>query len=732
MTHLLVLVLALPGQEPDSVPPADSVEIQMENVAYASDSLVFYPSSRNIVLVGASRIDYRDMTLEADTVVYDAAAGSVEASGSPELIDRGESITGSRMYYSLSTRRGRIDAPDSRYEFGYYTGTTVTQVGRREFNITDARFTTCSEDSSHYYFYSPQMKVFQNDRAVARPVYMYVEDTPVFFFPWWVFPIRTGRQSGFTIPKFGQTSRDGRYLRDLGYYFAFSDYMDLLVSGDIMDKSRVALSARERHVLRYVHHGSAEVEWRREFQTGLDRWRLFGEHLHDFPDGSSVRLRGEILSDRSYLKETQQTPEARMNNEIRSWANFSRPLGRAAFQLTLDRTAYLGTDPDSIPDETESVQSLPDARLTLPSAPLFGAPADPSRRRPWHSLYWNLSAHYLSTDTRREDTRETHSGLRAQSDVTGSWRPWDVLSVSPRITGTATAYDRDRLGGRYPWWLAGSAGISTSTDVYGTFSTVLFGFSALRHTITPSVTLGWVPDTYLAYGDGGLAPAPADSADDVYFSFSDFRLPSPGTTLRLGLFQSLEAKRVSGDRVERVELATLELSATADLTDADTVFSPLAARLTLTPGSALGLSADASWNPYSSELEQMDFTTTLRLAGEDQTLVPDSARSSQSGLPLRLSLSHYYRIGLGEESDLSKLRAAATLALSPSWSLQYDAYYDVLEGSFVSQSYTLRRDLHCWEAMFVRHVSDVDAGFYFRINIKDLPDIKIEQHVSNF
>ena len=54
------------------------------------------------------------------------------------------------------------------------------------------------------------------------------------------------------------------------------------------------------------------------------------------------------------------------------------------------------------------------------------------------------------------------------------------------------------------------------------------------------------------------------------------------------------------------------------------------------------------------------------------------------------------------------------------------------EGAFINQSYTLRRDLHCWEALFVRHISDTDSGFYFKINIIDLPDIKIEQHVSNF
>jgi lipopolysaccharide assembly outer membrane protein LptD (OstA) len=725
----LTVLLLLAALSQDAEP--DSAEIQIETIAYSSDSLVFHPGSRDLLLVGASRIDYREMSLEADTVEYDAPSGTVVASGAPELFDRGESIRGERMYYDLSTRRGRIDTAASQYDFGYYSGSSITQVGSRVFNIEDARVTTCSSDSLDYYFFSPMMRVYQDDKAVARPVYMYVSDTPVFYFPYWVFPIRRGRQSGFTLPKFGQTSRDGRYLRELGYYFAFSDYLDLLVTGDIMEKTRFALSARERHSLRYVHHGSSTAEWRREFQTGLDRWRLLGEHMHDFPDGTALRLRGEFLSDSRYLEETQQTPEERMSNEIRSWISINRSFGRASMQVVLDRTSYLRTDPDSIPDEIQSTQDLPDARLSIPSSPIFGG-TGASEDNPLNSLYWNLSAHYLSTDTKSEEGRETHSGIRARSDVTGSWRAGGILSLSPRLTATATGYDRDRTGTGFPWWVSGSASITASTDLYGVFGTRLFGFSALRHTLTPSVVLSLEPGTYLAWRDGGVSAAPADSADDVYYSFSDFSPPSERRTVSFSLFQSLEAKRTAGTRVEKQELATLELSTSADLTEEGEIFSPLRASLGITPSNALSLDADATWDLYGDGFQEVDFTTTLRLSGSDPTLLPDSLSSVAAGLPIRSSLSHYYRLGLDDQPDLSKLRATASLNLTPGWSIEYNAYYDLLDGSFVNQSYTLRRDLHCWEAVFVRNVSDVDTGFYFRINIKELPDIKIEQHVSNF
>lgn|GEM_PF-454446 len=731
MSPLLCAIALLSQQQP---PDSDSLEQpQIETVAYAADSLLMKVASRDIVLVGSSRIDYRDMSLQADTVRYTESIGSLDATGAPVLFDAGESITGSRMLYSLRTRRGRIVGAGSHYELGYYQGASITQVGRREYNIVDARFTTCDRDSApDYYFYSPQMKVYQDDKAVARPVYLYVADTPVFYFPYWVFPIRTGRQSGFTIPKFGQTTRDGRYLRGIGYYFALSDYMDLLVQGDIMERTRFAMSVQERHSLRYVHHGTLRIEARREFETHLDRWRLFGEHLHDFPDGTTVRLRGEFLSDRNYLHETQETPEGRMEREVRSWLSVNRSLGRASVQLVLDRTQYLATNPDSIPGEKELDQDLPDIRLSVPASPLFRTPADPTRRRIWHSLYWSLSSHYVAVDNRTEDSRFTHSGMRTGADVSASSRLWGILGLTPRITGTATMYDRDRAGGRYPWWLAGSASLTATTDLYGVFQTSLFGFTAFRHTITPSATLSWAPGTYLASTEGGgLEPAPSDSAADRFFSFSDISAPSHARTVTLSLFQSLEARRMVRGQVDKIQLASLELSTTADLQRSDTVFTPLDASLELTPIQQLSATADASWDFYASRLTDVNFTTTFRLDGTDRTLMPDSIPAS-AGMPWRVSLSHYYRLGLGEQRDLSKLRASAALGLTPGWSVEYNAYYDLLEGSFVNQSYTLIRDLHCWEAMFTRNISDTDTGFYFRINIKELPDIKIEQRVSSF
>jgi len=724
---LLFLSLAGTSSEQDSVLTDTLPEGEIEIITYSADSLFFDPETGDIFLSGTTRLDYRDMTLKSDSIFYDSDNEILTATGQSELSDRGESITGTSILYSIGSRRGRITDADSEYDFGFYHGETITRITPDEYNITEVYFTTCESDSAHYCFYSPMMKVFPDDKAVARPIYLHIDGTPVLWLPYWVFPIRRGRQSGFTLPTLGQTTQDGRYLRNLGYYFAFSDYSDLFVRGDIMERSRFVLTATERHRIRYVCNGRLELQWRREFESRRDRWMINGDHYHSLEDGTELRFQGEFTSDRSYMEETQQTPAERMTGELRSWASINRYWGRMSFQAALDRTEYLHTDPDSIDNEMLSASELPDIRISLPSTPLFKSPANPDDIKPWHSVYYNFSAHYLSMDDRYEDTRTTNSGLKVSSNLTGSSRLWGWLSLSPRINLSGTVYDRDQNDESFPWWLYSSAGVSVSTDIYGIFNTNMFGLTALRHTITPSFSFNLSPDRYLA--EDGFAET--DSAGGIFNTFSGFGIPYSSRSLTMGLQNRFEGKRIENGRISRFELASLRFSTSANLEADDRQFSPLSATLDISPGNTFSFRASGSWDMYDSEFTDVSISSSMRLSGIDNTLLADSGFVS-SGLPFNLTLSHYYRLGLQGSDDISKIRASASIDITPAWSIEYSAYYDIIGGTFINQSYTLRRDIHCWEAIFTRHISDIDSGFYFKINIVDLPDIKIEQHISNF
>ena len=46
----------------------------------------------------------------------------------------------------------------------------------------------------------------------------------------------------------------------------------------------------------------------------------------------------------------------------------------------------------------------------------------------------------------------------------------------------------------------------------------------------------------------------------------------------------------------------------------------------------------------------------------------------------------------------------------------------------VSQFFTVKRELHCWEMQFTRSISgDIGAEYYFKINVMNLPEVYFEQ-----
>jgi hypothetical protein len=696
----------------------------MQSMAYGADSLVFNITEENLFLSGSASLEYQQMSIASDTIRYSSADETVRASGNTELTDGGETAAGTGLIYHIPTATARTFTTTSFYDRAQYSSETITMLSRHEFNLTNVQFTSCEKDTFDYYFWAETMKVFPDDKAVAKPVILFVEDTPVFWLPYAVFPIRRGRSTGFTIPTFGSSSRDGRYLRNMGYYFGFSDYIDLLLSSDLMEKTRFQVTLTERHSLRYVMNGSNRFQWRRQFENQRDRWLIESAHTQELPDGTVLRLTGNFVSDKSYLEDTQQSPEERMEGELRSWLSLSRNVGRGSAQANLEYTEYLDALPDTIDHEIQRELSAPDVKYNLPSSPVFETPSDPAGQRIWHSLYWNLSSHYLAENSEWEDSSLYNSGLKLSSSLSASNRIGGILAVSPSVRATGTLYDRDRLGHRIPGWLHGSAGLSLSTDLYGLFATNIAGYSLFRHTITPSISIAWAPDRFLDR-DGNTHDV--EEADSIFYEFSDFSLPSSGTVVSFSLLNVLEGKRLSRGSIERRTLAELSFSSSYSPEREDESFSPVSAALNLTPAQWFSTRVDGSYNPYTGRGENLSVTTGIQLAGNDPTLRPDSG-AVLIPLSWRVNLSHSWNPALySDEESLNKLRFSLNIDLTSRWALNYGGYYDIAAEDFISHDYSIMRDLDSWEAIFTRHVSDIDSGFYFRINIKAFPDIKVDQ-----
>lgn len=100
-------------------------------------------------------------------------------------------------------------------------------------------------------------------------------------------------------------------------------------------------------------------------------------------------------------------------------------------------------------------------------------------------------------------------------------------------------------------------------------------------------------------------------------------------------------------------------------------------------------------------------------------------REQEAGLlapiPWDLNLAYSFSGGRGRERNT--LNAGLGFSPSKSWRISSSAYYDLVKRELIQHSFSLYRDLHCWE---LRFEYSSRGTYYFRVNIKDIQDIKYE------
>jgi hypothetical protein len=112
--------------------------------------------------------------------------------------------------------------------------------------------------------------------------------------------------------------------------------------------------------------------------------------------------------------------------------------------------------------------------------------------------------------------------------------------------------------------------------------------------------------------------------------------------------------------------------------------------------------------------------------------VPESEDYDAGGLLRRvtqswsLGLSHRYSQARGG-AKTHWVSASLRLPLTRRWLLSYHNRYDFSDEKITEQTFEFHRDMHCWEGRITWIATGFREGYYFRINIKALPEVKIEK-----
>lgn len=742
---------------------ASGDSFKQEEVEYSSKKIEFFINEHLINLNGESELKYKNLRLAAEQVEFNSDKQTLQATGEPILWESEQKVTGERMTYSLESARGTIFHGETRFQKGLYTGNQIRKVGDKILNVRVGNYTTCELKEPHYHFTSNRMKVYVNDKVIAKPLILYVRKIPILALPFYVFPIKPGRHSGFLIPQveFGFNSNRGRFIRNAGYYWAMNDYVDATAWVDYFETEPRWITYLEgRYQVRYKLSGYINTSYSRNEALGKSQWDLRGSHLQKLGEGLDLSMEGDFVSDKSYRLERGlgRDFEERVNRILRSTMSLTKRWASAQLIGAYDRTNYMNTDPTNGIDELKKLELRPRLSLSLQSKAIGRARGGGKDKGwlPWLSTTYLSASSVLVSESREYESHEDdHTGMSTRLNLRDARKLFGVLNISPGLSYTENWYDKDLLGNKYTRSGIWSASIAGSATLFRVFMPRLGPLNGIRHSLTPSLQFSYQPDfPQYSYVDSfGLRRNRFPSFGSISTSWSKSQL------LSIAFYNRVQAKLKWKDKIIKLDdLLDFNISTSYDFLykerQKSQPLSSINTSVRLKPTNNLSSELFLTHDPVTRRMSSMSlvsylsFQTGGKVSREEQPqetgpgkeilqqqstqggVDEDTQEESVSLPPLQGALTFRYSRGEDRSSASYWVDGNAGFYLSPNWRVEYAAHYDLKQKEIISQTLSLYRDLHCWEAIFIRRFSGQSWEYYFKINIKAHKEIYIERGTS--
>ncbi|MBP7487304.1 MAG: LPS-assembly protein LptD, partial [Parabacteroides sp.] len=279
--------LSVAGQD-TLVAPKDTLAVKQDSLVVADssrkkknalDAVVTYQAKDSIMmtagnwayLFGEGNVKYRQIELQSEVIEMNMDSSLVfakfgldsigEEFGYPLFKDGDQQYESKTMRYNFGTKKGYITDVITQQGEGYVTAGRTKKMANNDMFMMGGKYTTCDDhDHPHFYLQLSKAKVRPKKNIVTGPAYLVIEDVPLpLAIPFGFFPFSDSYSSGVIMPTFGDEMDRGFFLRDGGYYFALSDYVDLALTGEIYTKGSWGLSARSAYKKRYKYSGNFNV-----------------------------------------------------------------------------------------------------------------------------------------------------------------------------------------------------------------------------------------------------------------------------------------------------------------------------------------------------------------------------------------------------------------------------------------------------------------------------------------
>ena len=512
------------------------------------------------------------MTIKKNTLFAKGIIDSLGYNQLPIFKQGGQESEQDSIIYNFKSKRALIYGLKTKQGEMFTYGKKTKRVNDSTIYVRNIRFTTSEKKIPDYYIATNKAKLVPGKKIIVGSSNLVLADIPTpIFLPFAYFPIGETSVSGFLIPAFdtGSSSR-GIGIQNGGYYFAINDYMDLTVLGDAYSNGSWGMRLSSNYRKRYRFNGSFNFNFENNINgiRGFDdysksnNFNIRWSHSQDSKASPNSRFTASVnLGSSKFFRESQNqfNISQTQTNTLNSSINYSKTFVGTPFNMNVTASHQQNTNTEKI------TMTLPSLTLNMnriyPFAGKGGVQKTPIQKMGFN---YTLQGQYLintnDDDFFKPKMFETaRSGAQHRTGTNTNIKAFKYFTLSPSVNYEETwqfdyiqkNYDiennvvvTDTLRG-FKSYREYNAGVSLSTNVYGTFNFKKGRLKKIRHTFRPSISYSYRPDFKDKYLKKVQQSADAtDLLDYTVFDQGIYGAPSSGLSNAIGISLNnvLEAK----------------------------------------------------------------------------------------------------------------------------------------------------------------------------------------------
>jgi len=199
---------------------------------FKAPEMEYFEKTNELKGTGGALISYQGLQVQADELTVNLDTKDSVAEGGVLFTWPEGAISCERGTMNLETEVGEFDDASVILEEGEYliSSKKLFKLSEDEYRLIDMSTTTCHcpDGTKPWSISCANADIKEEGYAVGEKARIDFHGVPVFYSPYFVFPVKRERQSGFLVPQYGYSSKDGVEFT-IPYFLVIDDHTDMTI-----------------------------------------------------------------------------------------------------------------------------------------------------------------------------------------------------------------------------------------------------------------------------------------------------------------------------------------------------------------------------------------------------------------------------------------------------------------------------------------------------------------------